>query len=157
MLTRKHLIFNIFLLIVPWCTVLFIGKRTFSRYSSAGFFIVIFEIINHLFGHKRNWWKFYDKRRSFIRDELPFDIGPYMPISLWILKFSYGNFKKYVLLNVLANGLFAFYLINVLKKMKIIGLDKLNHLQFFLYFHYKAYILYFVQYLFEKINKERIA
>lgn len=68
-------------IIVPWLSLLFIGKRSLKRYSLSGVFIVIFEIINHMYGHKRNWWKFYDKRKSFIKDELPFSVGPYMPFS----------------------------------------------------------------------------
>jgi phosphatidylglycerophosphatase A len=153
MATRRHKVFNLSIILIPWLSMLFLGKRNLRRYSLAGVFIVIFEIINHLYGHKRNWWKFYDKRKSFIRDELPFSVGPYMPLSMWILKYSYGNFKKYVLLNMISDGLFAFLFIDILKKFKIISLGRLNHLQFFVYLHYKAYILYGIQYLFEKIKR----
>src|SRR5919205_4560682 len=108
MVSKRHKFLNLFIILIPWLTMLFIGKRSIKRYSVAGIFIVIFEILNHLYGRKKKWWKFYDMPKSFIRDELPFDIGPYMPMSLWILKYSYGNFIKFVLLNVLANGFFAF-------------------------------------------------
>jgi hypothetical protein len=153
MATRRHKVFNLSIILIPWLSMLFIGKRSLRRYSLAGIFIVIFEIINHLYGHKRHWWKFYDKRKSFIRDELPFSVGPYMPLSMWILKYSYGNFKKYVLLNVISDGLFAFLFIDILKKFKIISLNRINHFQFFVYLHYKAYILYGIQYLYEKIKR----
>nr|WP_243449955.1 hypothetical protein [Neobacillus terrae] len=133
--------------------MLFLGKRNMKRFSLSGVFIVIFEIINHLYGHRRNWWKFYDKRKSFIKDELPFSVGSYMPISLWILKISYGNFKKFVILNVISDGLFAFLFIDVLKRFKIISLKRINHIQFFIYLHYKAYLLYGVQYLIEKTRR----
>lgn len=152
MASKRHKVFNLSIILIPWLSLLFIGKRSIKRYSLVGVFIVIFEIINHLYGHKRKWWKFYDKPKSFIRDELPFDIGPYMPLSMWILKFSFGNFKKFVLLNVFSNGLFAFLFIPVLKKLKIVRLNRLNYFQFFIYIHYKAYILYGVQYLFEKVK-----
>nr|WP_285890191.1 hypothetical protein [Halalkalibacter oceani] len=132
--------------------MLFIGKRTFKQYSFSGIVIVIFEILNHLYGNKRKWWKFYDKPNSFLRDELPFDIGPYMPLSMWMLKLSYGNFKKFILLNAIANGLFAFVFFDILEKLKIVRLHKLNRSQFFIYLHYKAYVLYGVQYLYEKVN-----
>jgi len=153
MISKRHLVFNLSIIIIPWLSLLFIGKRNIKRYSLAGVFIIIFEIINHLYGHKRKWWKFYDKRLLFIKDELPFSIGLYMPLSMWILKFSYGNFKKFILLNAIADGLFAFLLIDVLKKLKIISLNGLNHFQFFIYLHYKAYLLYGVQYLFEKTKR----
>ncbi|WP_449538223.1 hypothetical protein [Ferdinandcohnia sp. Marseille-Q9671] len=152
---RRHFVFNIFIILIPWLTLLFIGKRNFKRYSVAGIFIVIFEIINHLYGHRRKWWAFFDRPRSFIKDELPFSVGPYMPLSMWLLKLSFGNFKKFILLNVLADGIFAFLGMDILKKMKIIRLNGLNRLQFFLYIHYKAYILYGVQYLFERFKGYR--
>lgn len=153
MIKRRHLLFNLAIIAVPWLSLLFIGKKSFKRYSFAGVFIVVFEIINHIYGHRRNWWKFYDGYKSFFKDELPFSIGPYMAVSMWILKYSYGNFKKFVLLNVIGDGLFAFVLIDILKKYKIISLNGLNHIQFFFYLHYKAYLLYGVQYLYEKYRK----
>jgi phosphatidylglycerophosphatase A len=156
MATRRHKVFNLSMILIPWLSLLFIGKRSLRRYSFAGVFIVIFEIINHLYGHKKKWWKFYEKRKSFIRDELPFSVGPYMPLSMWILKNSYGNFKKFVFLNVISDGFFAFLFVEILKKFKIARLNRLNHLQFFIYLHYKAYILYGVQYLYEKIKRYTI-
>ncbi len=153
MKSKRHSLFNLCIIMFPWMTLLFIGKRHFQRFSIAGIFIVIFEIINHLYGHKRKWWRFYEKRRSFLRDELPFSIGPYMPLSMWFLKYSFGNFKKYIILNLIADGLFAFLFIDILKKMKIIRLNRLNHIQFFIYLHYKAYLLYGVQYLVEKFRR----
>ncbi|MBY0146171.1 hypothetical protein [Neobacillus niacini] len=149
MLSKRHKLFNVAIIVIPWLSLLFLRKREVKRFSFAGVVIVIFEIINHLIGHKRNWWKFYDKRNSFIKNELPFSIGPYMPMSIWLLKYSYGNFKKFVGLNVIADGVFAFLLMDILKKLKIIRLKRLNRIQFFIYLHYKAYILYGVQYLVE--------
>lgn len=155
MASRRHVLFNLAIIIFPWLSTIFVGKRNFKRYLLASFIIAIFEVINHIYGHKRKWWKFYDKRKSFVRDELPFDIGPYIPISMWLLKFSFGNFKKYVLLNAFAHSLFTFFVMPLLKKIKIIRLNRLNYFQFFLYLHYKAYFLYGAQYLFEKTRLSR--
>jgi len=153
MITKRHLVFNLAIIFIPWMTLLFIGKRNFKRYSLAGIVIVVFEIMNHIYGHKRNWWKFYDKKKSFFKDELPFSIGPYMPLSMWLLKISYGNFKKFIILNVILDGLFAFVLIDILKRFKIISLNNINHIQFFIYLHFKAYLLYGVQNLYERFRK----
>ncbi|MGG5252201.1 hypothetical protein ACQYAD_01485 [Neobacillus sp. SM06] len=155
MVSKRHFLFNLSIIMIPWLSLIFMGKRSLKRYSVAGVFIVVFEILNHLYGHKRKWWKFYDRRKSFLKDELPFSIGPYMPVSMWLLKSSYGNFKKFVLLNVISDGFFAFLLIDILKKLKIVALNRLNHFQFFIYLHYKAYLLYGVQYLYEKTKRIR--
>ena len=58
-----------------------------------------------------------------------------------------------MLLNVIADGIFAFVAMDVLKKFKIISLNGLTRFQFFIYLHYKAYLLYGVQYLFEKTKR----
>nr|WP_062049572.1 hypothetical protein [Bacillus sp. JCM 19034] len=150
MITKRHFVFNILFIIIPWLSLVFIGKRSLKKHSLASFCIVIFEIINHMYGHKREWWEFYEKEKSFLRDELPFTIGPYMPISMWFLKYSFGNFKKFVFINAIANGLFAFIFINILRKFKIAKLKRLSNFQFFLYLHYKSYILYLIQYLLDK-------
>ncbi|MGY3715871.1 hypothetical protein ACWE42_10140 [Sutcliffiella cohnii] len=150
MITRRHLFFNLSIILFPWLSLIFIGKSNFKRYSVAGVFIIVFEIFNHLYGNKKKWWKFYDKKDFFIKDELPFSIGPYMPLCMWILKYSYGNFKKFLFLNVVADGIFAFIMMDVMKKFKIIRLNRLSRIQFFFYIHYKAYLLYGVQYLYEK-------
>ncbi len=155
MIKRRHLLFNFAIIAIPWLSLLFIGKKSFKRYSFTGIFIVVFEIINHIYGHRRNWWKFYDGYKSFFKDELPFSIGPYMPFTMWLLKYSYGNFKKFVLLNVIADGVFAFVLMDVMKKFKIISLNGLTRVKFFFYIHYKAYLLYAVQYLIEKYRLNR--
>jgi len=153
MISKRHLIFNVSIILIPWLSLLFLGKRNLKRFSAAGIFIVLFEILNHVYGHKRRWWHFYDKRNSFFKDELPFSIGPYMPISLWILKFTYGRFKKFVLFNVIADGIFAFPFIDILKKLKIVSLNRLSHIQFFIYLHYKAYLLYGIQHSVEKAKR----
>ncbi|WP_047986467.1 hypothetical protein [Ornithinibacillus californiensis] len=153
MITKRHFLFNLAIIILPWMSLLFIGKRNVQRFSVAGIFIIVFEILNHLYGHKRSWWKFYDKKDSFFKDELPFSIGPYAPLSMWILKYTYGNFKKFVILNLIFDALFAFPIIDILKRYKIISLNGINHIQFFIYLHYKAYLLYGVQYLYEKARK----
>ncbi len=129
MASKRHVLFNLVIIIFPWLSLIFIGKRNIKRYSLSSVMFGFFETINHIFGHRRKWWKFYDKPKSFIRDELPFDIGPYMPLSMWILKFSYGNFKKYVLINVVINGVFSFFIIPFLKKINIVCLNRLNYLQ----------------------------
>lgn len=155
MISKRHLTFNVALILLPWLSVLFLGKSNIKRYSLSGFVVVIFEMLNQMIGQKRKWWMFYDKPKSFIKDVLPFSIGPYMPISMWILKLSYGNIKKFLLLNAIGDGFFAFPGIQILKKIKIANLHRLNGFQFFLYLFYKAFLLYGVQYLVENKSVQK--
>ncbi|MUK90647.1 hypothetical protein GMD78_20030 [Ornithinibacillus sp. L9] len=155
MLSKRHLVFNFALILLPWLSVFFLDKRNIKRYSLASFIIVVIEVLNQFVGQKRKWWLFYDKPRSFASDVLPFSIGPYMPMAMWVLKLTYGNFKKFLLLNAVANGMFAFPFVQLLKKVKIANLHKLNRFQFFLYLFYKAFILYGVQYYIENPKRTK--
>lgn len=150
MISKRHFVFNVAMILFPWLSLILLGKRDLKRFSISGIFIIIFEIINHKFGQKRKWWYFFDKQKSFLTNELPFSVGPYMPLSMWILKFTYGNFKKFLITNAVADGLFAFFFINFLKKIKIIKLRRLNNFQFFWYLYYKSFLLYGVQSLVER-------
>ncbi len=156
MISKRHLVFNFVLIFLPWTTVFFLKKYNFKRFSLAGMFIAILELFYQVIGQKRNWWVFYDKPKSFVRDVLPFAIGPYMPISMWLLKLSFGNVKKFLVLNIIADSLFAFPGVQLLKKIKIANLDSLSRIQFFFYLFHKAFILYGVQYLVERIKNTRI-
>lgn len=150
--SKRHLVYNTVIILFPWLSLLLIGKRNMKRFFPAALGTVIYEMIHQKIGRKRKYWIFYDKYSSFFSDELPFSIGPYIPISMWTLKFSNGNFRKFLLLNTASDSFFAVPFIQFLKKVKIVGLYRLNKFQFFLYLFHKAFLLYGLQYLVEKIN-----
>lgn len=152
MLTKRHIIFNLIIIIIPWVSLLLVGKRNFKRYAIASILIVVVDIIDHVIGKNRKWWCFYSPSKSFFTNELPIIIGLYMPVSIWVLTLYFGDFKKYVKLNAVGDAIFAFGLMKLFKKLKIARLDKLNSIQFFLFIHAKAYLLYFVQYIVENIS-----
>lgn len=155
MLSKRHTFFNIVIVLLPWLSVLFMGKGNIKRFSPAGVFIVLCELLFQVVGQKRNWWKFYDKPKSFAKDMLPFSLGPYMPMSMWLLRLSYGNFKKFLYLNAVADTMFAFLGIPILNKIKVANLHRLSNPQFFLYLFSKVPLLYGVQYLIEKRTEQK--
>ncbi|WP_138420880.1 hypothetical protein [Aquibacillus sediminis] len=145
MLSKRHKAFNIAMIVLPWLSVIFLGKRNIKRFFPAALITVIFEMTNAKVGQKRKWWVFYDKSKSFVSNELPFSAGPFLPGSMWILKLTYGNLKNFLLLNMAVDGFFAFILTKFLKMVKIAKLGRLNEFQFFLYLFYKVALLYSAQ------------
>jgi hypothetical protein len=142
------------MIIVSWITVFFLGKQNIKRFMPASIFAVVFEAFNVFYAKKRKWWVFYNKPNSYITGEMPFNIGPFIVASMWILKWTYGNFKKYLLLNAGINASFAFIIIRIMDRLKVARLHKISHTQFFLYFFFKAFILYGFQYLVDKVRKK---
>lgn len=152
---KKQWIISGAMVLFSWLTLPFLGKNNIKRFFPASFLIVLFEIINVLIGKRRRWWFFYNKPNSYFSGEFPFNIGPFLVGSMWILKFTYGNFKKFILINAIIDAIFTFPLIMFLKKMKVVTLARINHFQFFLYIFYKAFLLYGFQRLFEKYRNKR--
>jgi hypothetical protein len=140
---------NIAMILISWLSLPFVGRSSIKRFLPASIFIIIFEALNVQIGKKRKWWVFYNKPNSYISGEFPFNIGPFFVGTIWILKWTYGNFKKFILLNAIVDAFFAFVIAKLTEKQKVAKLVRLNHFQFFLYMFYKAFILYGFQYIFE--------
>jgi len=141
---------NLAMILLAWLTVPFLGLHNIRRLFPASLLIVFFEFFNVLIGKRRKWWVFYNKPNSYLFNEFPFNIGPFLVGSMWILKWTFGNFKQFISLNAAVNAFFAFILIKLLEKLKIAKLVRLNNFQFFLFFFYKAPLLYGVQYILER-------
>lgn len=150
MLEKRHNVFNFALIVLSWLSVLFLSKRDIKRFFPASLVILIMELITAKIGQRRKWWVFYEKPDSFVKNELPFSVGPYLPGAMWILKLTYGNFLRFLLLNAFVNALFAFPGIKFLQKAKIAQMARFNGFQFFRYLFIKAPILYGLQAFFEK-------
>ncbi|MFE4525612.1 hypothetical protein ACFRCQ_26485 [Cytobacillus firmus] len=150
---KKQWTINIIMILLAWSTIPFLGIRNVKRFLPASILIVILEGINVQFGKKYKWWFFYNNPKLYVSGELPFNIGPHLVGSMWILKLTFGNFKSFILLNAVIDFFFAFPILILMKKLKVAALDKLNNWQFFLYIFYKAPLLYGFQYLLEKEEK----
>lgn len=61
MLSKRRLAFNTVLILLPWLSLLFLGKRTIKHFFLAGLVTVIFEVFNAKIGQKRKWWFFMIK------------------------------------------------------------------------------------------------
>jgi hypothetical protein len=147
---KNQCLINAAMVLLTWLTLPFLGIGNIKRFLPASVLIVIIEGLNVQIGKKRKWWFFYNKPKSYFTGEFPFNIGPFLVGSMWILKLTFGNFKRFILLNAVIDFIFAFPNVSLIKKLKVASLDRMNNWQFFIYILYKAPILYWLQYLFEK-------
>ncbi|WP_257008210.1 hypothetical protein [Bacillus sp. FJAT-45350] len=138
------------MVIISWISLPILGWRNIKRFLPASILVGLLEVWNVQIGKKQKWWVFHNKPNSYLSGEFPFNIGPFLVGSMWILKWTYGNFKKFLLINAVVDGFFAFILIRVINKLKVAQLVRINKFQFFLYLFYKSFFLYGFQYLYEK-------
>ncbi|WP_209124217.1 hypothetical protein [Alkalihalobacillus sp. BA299] len=152
---KNQWLFNIAMVLISWLSLPLVGKRSIKRFLPASTLAILLTIFDLQIGKQRRWWSFYNKPQSTISNEFPFLIGPMLVMSLLSLKWTYGNFKKFIMLNALFQAIFTFPITRLFTKLKVYKLVWFNELQFFLYFFYKAFFLYGFQYLFEN-RKELI-
>lgn len=147
---KNQWLLSVAMILLSWLSLPFLGSRNIKRFLPASILILIIEGINVQIGKKRKWWYFYNKPNSYLSGEFPFNIGPFFVGSMWILKWTYGNFKRFILLNAIVDGAFTPTMSTLFKKLKLFTLVRLNKFQFFLYFFSKSFLLYWFQSLFEK-------
>jgi hypothetical protein len=150
---KAQRILNIAMVLIAWSTIPLMGLQNLKRFLPVSILIGIVEGINALIGKRRRWWVFYNKPNSYFLNEFPFNIGVFLVVSLWLMKWSYGKFIQFILLNAIGNAFFAYPLAIFARKIKYFTLVRLNVLQFFFYFFSKAILFYGFQYLFEKYKK----
>lgn len=148
-------LFNIVMVLLSWISLSPMDWRSIKRFFPAFIFVFLINCFDVPIGKKRKWWFFYHKPNSFIQNEFPFLIGPMLAVALWTLKRGFGNFGKFITLNALYQIFFSFLAKTFFPKVKLFKLVRFNGFQFFIYFFYKAFLLYGFQYIFEskEINK----
>jgi hypothetical protein len=146
---------NVAMILLSWLTLPLLGSRNIKKFLPASLLILLIEMLHAGYGKKQRWWVFYNNPKSYLFGELPYQIGPFLVISMWFLKWTYGNFKRFILLNAITNAIFAYPVTYFARKFRYYTLVRFNNFQFFLYFFSKAFLLYGFQYLFGKNNSSK--
>lgn len=144
---------NVAMVLLSWLTLPLLGSRKIKKFLPATLLILFIEILHSGYGKKQKWWVFYNKPNTRLFGELPLNIGPFLVISLWFLKWTYGSFKRYILLNGITNAIFAYPITFFARKWRYFTLVRINNFQFFVFFFFKAFLLYGFQYFIETIRK----
>lgn len=146
--TRKKYILVI--MVLPWLTVPFLGKKALKRYSFTSLIIGLLFGGQSLYAHKKGWWRVYPKLIPHVIGEFPFIVGPFFVGALWILKFTYGKFLRYTLINLGVDFFHIYIFVAWLRKMGIASLIQLKNYQALLLFSINAATMYGFQWLIDK-------
>jgi len=142
----------VLMMILPWFAVPLLGKGAFKRFLPASLLMsLIVRIVNYI-AKKRKWWWWYETLRPKISGVIPFMLGPFLVGSLWILKWTYGNFFRYMMLNLIVDSAFTYGLVYYLKKLGIASLVRMKKIELMYVFTIEALLLYGFQFVKEKIS-----
>ncbi|NHC40497.1 hypothetical protein G6549_10985 [Bacillus sp. MM2020_1] len=151
---RKNKMILLLIMILPWLSMPFIGKRNVKRFYPGALFICVWVFVESMIANKRVWWRFYEKLTPKGTGEMPLIIGPFFVGSLWILKYTFGNIIRYFFVNLIFDVLFIYPGLFVLKKLGIASLIRLKSYQLLTIFMSKAMIMYGFQSLANKLRKK---
>ncbi|WP_078434704.1 hypothetical protein [Metabacillus halosaccharovorans] len=138
------------MMILPWFTIPLMDRRTFKRFLPASIFISLVVRLESYLAESRRWWWIYEKLHPRLRGETPVLWGPFIVGSLWILRFTYGKFYLYMLLNLIIDAFFSYPLLNFFQKLGFGSLVRLSRVKLLLIFMFKAVLLYGFQFVKEE-------
>lgn len=141
--------------LLPWLTLPFIGSKTIQRFLPGALFMCVYVFFEGTFGEKKKWWWFHFNVKPNVLGEVPLIIGPFFVGSLWILKYTFGNFKLYLLINLIVDSIFTYFGLTWFKKIGYVSLVRLSKLQLSLVFMIKSFVMYGFQVLYEKVFSNR--
>ncbi|MEK4823787.1 hypothetical protein CHH55_02335 [Niallia circulans] len=140
----------VLMMFLSWFFLPLIGKDAVKRFLPAGLFIALIVTIEDIIAKKRKWWWWYEKIHPKLSGIVPFLWGPFFIGSLWILKWTYGKYFRYIFINLVVDSIFVYFLVDWLKKLGIASLVRLKKYQLSLLFFFKSLLLYGFQFVKER-------
>lgn len=138
-------------MILPWATAPLLGKKTFKRYLPAGIFIALMVRLTNVVAKRRKWWWWYETLHPRLSGVIPFMLGPFFVGSIWILKWTYGKFFRYLAVNMAFDSMFTYVVVPYLTKFGVASLVRMTKMQLMYVFTFLALILYVFQFFYQNI------
>ncbi|MBM7694273.1 hypothetical protein JOC77_003734 [Peribacillus deserti] len=148
---RKLTIYVLLMLFIPWLSIPLLGRSSFKRYLPGTIFMSVYVTLEGYLAEKKKWWWFPYPIKPNVLAEMPLILGPFFVGSLWTLKLTFGNFKKYLLLNVIIDTFFTYFMMNWFKRIGYVSLIRINKFQLSLLFLLKSILMYGYQYFHELV------
>jgi hypothetical protein len=137
-------------MVLPWLSLPFVGGRTFRRFLPAVIFISFIVKIENYIGNRRRWWRFHTQVHPKIQGITSLIVGPFFVITLWFMKWTYGKFFLFLIINVALHFLYAYPGMNLLSRLGIVSYVRMKPLPFTFMLTTRSLLLYWFQYLKEK-------
>jgi hypothetical protein len=120
------------LLILPWVSVIKLGKFSFMRYLPTIIFSdLVIALISEL-SRSLKWWKVKNPIFPKLATDVSFVFGPFTILNFWIFKLTYKKFWVYLMTNIVADYLFAYPLTTLAEKLGVYKMVRMSRKQLFL-------------------------
>lgn len=138
--------------VFSWLSLAFAGKESIKRFLPASLIMAIVVKVVNIIAKKRKWWWWYQSIHPSVSGDFPFVWGSFFVGSFWILKYSYGNFIKFMGLNLITDSIFTYFIEPFLQKSGIASLVRMKKIQLMYIFLMLIFLLYGFQLFREKVT-----
>ncbi|WNF38263.1 hypothetical protein RJD24_07500 [Bacillaceae bacterium IKA-2] len=107
------------LVIVPWLSVVVLPKKSIRNFFPVSLFASILVVGMCSLAVPYKWWVVKGGWKYKLFNDLSFILGPFFVGTLWIFHFTFGNFKKYFLVNLIIDWIFSYPLNHLFQRMKL--------------------------------------
>jgi hypothetical protein len=99
-------------LVVPWLTLIFMKKESIKRYMPVAFLAIVTSVLIYDIGFTFGLWIFRETVFPFYQ-QMPFFFGAMPVLTMWVLHFTFGQFGAYMLMNLILDIVFNFFLLGI--------------------------------------------
>lgn len=142
---------KIFIVITSMFSAFFIPKKALVKYLPVTLFSSATLLAEILYFTTHKLWKVRYGQKGMTSTALSLVFGAYFFTNLWVFYLSKGKFFLYSLINIIADLIYAYPGIKLLRKLNFFKL-KVSSFQFFLLLITNAYVNFVFQKFFEKIT-----
>jgi len=92
------------LFIIPWLSLIFVGYSQLRKYMPVALFATVIVTLLYQAAYHYNWWR---EMGLFGWDKIanvPWVYSAYLVATIWIFKFTYRKFGRYLIVNLILDG-----------------------------------------------------
>ncbi|MGR3764133.1 hypothetical protein [Rossellomorea sp. NS-SX7] len=111
------------LLILPLASLFFLKMDIIRKYMPVALFMIVIHTLAYQAAYYYGWWNEADSS-LFGWDKVvpvPWVYGAYFVIVIWIFHFTFRKFWRYLIVNILLDGLFMYLVYPVWQRMGIVS------------------------------------
>ncbi len=113
------------ILIAPWFTLFFVKKEYIKRFMPAAIFASFIMIIYNVVASNQKHWVINETFIPWLKPLFVSGVfGAFPVITFWVFYYTYGNFRKYLLTNIIIDFLFAVFPIHYMFQ-EVLGIYEL--------------------------------
>ena len=138
--------------ILPWFSLFFMRSKDVKRYMPSGLLSIVLTTMVHDVGVTLGFWVVHETTFPF-NEMMPYFYGTMPLMTIWVLKFTFGNYWKYMMTNIILDSGFVYLLLDYFYPVTgVYGLVGITPLQTLPISLLLAVIIYFYQIWQEKLS-----